>query len=137
MDRSFTSETRTEFVEVSGSRNVDTTSVVVSTGVSGIADDVIRTNKRLVRNVNFTLLAVIVGWSICITPNQLFFAIYNLGVPLTIYGRLHNSTIVMMLLNCCINPMIYMLKYEIFRRGVFDILKYFIRMIKSSLSCNR
>ncbi len=63
-----------------------------------------------------TLLTVSVSFVVCWSPNQILYLMYNCGVPINLEGILFHFSVVLAFLNCCINPIIYCLKYEEFQR---------------------
>ncbi len=66
------------------------------------------------RNSAKLLLTVVAGFVVCSAWNQIFFLALNLGAPLPI-GTFYRFTVVMLFLNCCINPFIYIAKYKEFQ----------------------
>ena len=76
-------------------------------------------------NTTITMIAIAVVYIICVTPYQIY-------VLATVIGQAHDTNvgsslnitlIVWSLLNCCINPFIYGIKYEAFKSGVRRMLK--------------
>ncbi|XP_071798676.1 histamine H2 receptor-like [Asterias amurensis] len=73
---------------------------------------------RARRNTLKTLFIVFVTYTICWTPNQLAFFMYNFGLYLDLQGDFYFISVVLIQLNSCINPIIYSFKYKKFQRGV-------------------
>ncbi|XP_071809017.1 galanin receptor 2a-like [Asterias amurensis] len=67
------------------------------------------------RNVAKTLCIVFATYVICWTPTELEYLVYNLGGPLDFNGSLHRVTVILVLCNMCVNPIIYALKYREFQ----------------------
>ena len=63
-----------------------------------------------------TLLAVNVSFVVCWSPNQILYLMYNCGASVNLESTLFHFCIIMALLNCCVNPIIYSLRYEEFQR---------------------
>ena len=62
------------------------------------------------------LLTVSVPFVVCWSPNQILYIMYNFGVPVDFESTLFHFSIVLAFLNCCINPIIYCLRYEEFQQ---------------------
>ena len=76
-------------------------------------------NAKARRNVLKTLINVSVCYVICWIWNQLYYA----GVGLGVVERSQNSVYVsfstfMIYVNCCINPIIYVIHYDQFKKGL-------------------
>lgn len=78
-----------------------------------------RNNKqRAQRNLTKTLVLVVVGFVVCWSPNQCYYLLHNLGLPLTMGGPIYELTTALVCANCCINCFIYIANYEEFRAGI-------------------
>ncbi|ELT87477.1 hypothetical protein CAPTEDRAFT_113077 [Capitella teleta] len=71
---------------------------------------------RARRNVIKTLILVGVSFVLCWIWNQILFVLFNLGFPVNFNGNFYHFTVVAVFCNCCINPFIYIIKYEQFQR---------------------
>lgn len=70
-------------------------------------------------NVFKTLFLVALSFIVCWTCNQVYYLMYNFGYPYIDYSStFYNFTVIMVLVNCCVNPVIYSVKYKAFQRGV-------------------
>ncbi|XP_033632647.1 histamine H2 receptor-like [Asterias rubens] len=85
-----------------------------------------RTRKRLVqqasRNVIITTFLVSLTYLICWGPNELMYFYVNMGGDVNMGGVLFRSSVVMALVNMCVNPFIYAMCYKDFRRGFWVCL---------------
>ena len=94
-------------------------------GAGGTGKEVKR-NESMARargNVLKTLALVACSFIICWTCNQVYYLMYHIGYPnLDFTSNFYNATVVMVFTNCCVNPIIYSVKYEPFQRGVASIL---------------
>ena len=73
-------------------------------------------------NIIKTLLMVAFSFIFCWTWNQIFYLMFNLGYPSDFTSNFYHFTVVMVFCNCCINPFIYMAKYEQFQQGAKRLL---------------
>lgn len=71
--------------------------------------------QRARRNTFKTLAIVAASFVLCLSWNQIYFLMMNLGFPYDYDSPFYHFTVVAMFLNCCINPLIYALKYEQFQ----------------------
>ncbi|XP_006812908.1 galanin receptor 2b-like [Saccoglossus kowalevskii] len=77
--------------------------------------------QRSRRNVIKTLVIVVIAYTICWTPNAFAFYQYNLGGYLDFNSPFTHYTTISAFLNMCINPVIYALKYDNFKKGLRKI----------------
>jgi hypothetical protein len=49
--------------------------------------------------------------------NQIYFLMHNLGFVVDFTSSFYNFTVIMVFVNCCVNPIIYTVKYEQVRTG--------------------
>jgi len=64
-------------------------------------------------------LMVCSGYIICWTPNETTFFFANcVGVAVDFSGWFYHFTMVLVLVNNCINPIIYAAKYREFQQGI-------------------
>ena len=76
---------------------------------------------RVRRNVVKTLMTVSVCFVICWTPNQAYYMAHNFGLRVEFESTVYNLSVVMVLVNCCCNPLVYSLTYSRFQEAVVDI----------------
>lgn len=72
---------------------------------------------RVRRNVIRTLLMISACFIIFWTPNQLLYAMYNMGVSDLFTNKFFHISVCMVYLNSCCNPLIYALSYESFKKA--------------------
>ena len=76
-------------------------------------------NKALAtRNVLKTLAIVTAVFVVCWLPNKCYTFLYLVGITPNI-GRAYYLTFALVILNCCVNPFIYIARFKAFREGVF------------------
>ena len=87
-------------------------------GESSKAND-IRDDRmsRARKNVIKTLALVNLCFVFCWSWNQIYYTMYNCGYPADFNSTFYHFTVVMVNLNCCLNPLAYALKYEQFQKG--------------------
>ena len=73
-------------------------------------------------NVFKTMALVSLMFVHCWTMNQMYWFLFNLGVNVTTNSDFYNSTLAMIFINCCTNPIIYIIKYESFQKGILHVL---------------
>ncbi|XP_038050917.1 neuromedin-U receptor 2-like [Patiria miniata] len=78
---------------------------------------------RARRNTLKTLFIVFATYTICWSPNQIAFFMFNFGFPLNLNGAFYLISVALVQLNCCINPIIYSFKYKQFQTGVRVLMK--------------
>ena len=68
------------------------------------------------RRSTIKTLAIVSGTFIgCWTANQVLFLLYNLGAGVDLSSPFYHFTVMLVFLNCCLNPLIYTLKYQPFQ----------------------
>lgn len=73
-------------------------------------------------NVIKTLATVSLFFVFCWAWNQTYYLMYYLGYQYVDFtSAFYNFTVIMVFLNCCVNPVIYSIRYNQFRRGVTSI----------------
>lgn len=77
-----------------------------------------RSKSRARRNVMVTMLTVCLFYAVCVTPNQVYFFLINLGVRPNLPRIVHVTTVLLYACNMCINPIIYACKYKKFQLGI-------------------
>ncbi|XP_077867811.1 galanin receptor 2b-like [Saccoglossus kowalevskii] len=76
---------------------------------------------RARRNIYKMLCLVFSAFILCWTPNQVYFLIYNLYDGMMLNMTFMNFTIILVYCNCCINPILYAMKYKQFRGGLKQV----------------
>ena len=79
-------------------------------------------NEKAKRNVIKTLAIVTACYFICWMPNKIFIVMRLMGAIST-FGAFFRATLILAFINCCINPIIYIGKYEAFRTGLSMLLR--------------
>ena len=74
-------------------------------------------NESAKRNVTNTLTTVTAWYFLCWIPNKLYILMYMMG-KITVFGNIYQATVVLVFINCCINPIIYITKFDAFKKGV-------------------
>ena len=78
----------------------------------GVKNDVFELART---NTIKMLLLVVLGFVICWSSNSIYFMMYNLGYSVNWNSVFYKFTVVMVFLNCTINPFIYLAKYQDFQ----------------------
>ncbi|XP_022093722.1 beta-3 adrenergic receptor-like [Acanthaster planci] len=73
---------------------------------------------RARRNTFKTLLLVSVAFTVCWTPNEVIFFLFNLGVDVDFTSVVYIVSVAMVASNGCVNPFIYAIKYKQFRKAL-------------------
>ena len=79
-------------------------------------------NEKAKRNVVKTLGIVTACYFICCMPNKILVIMRVMGV-ISYFGSFYKATVILAFINCCINPIIYIGKYDAFRTGLSMWLK--------------
>ena len=74
-------------------------------------------NEKAKRNIVKTLAIVTLCYFICWVPNKILVLLYSTGTIAT-FPRIFGFTVILAFINCCINPIIYIGKYDAFRTGL-------------------
>lgn len=80
-----------------------------------------RFNAR--KNIIKTLLWVSICFVFCWTWNQVYFLLMNLGYELYTDTAFYKFTVIIAFLNCCVNPIVYLVKDASFRKAARSFLK--------------
>ena len=70
------------------------------------------------KNTIKTFLLVGLCFIICWIQNQVYYLMYNLGYDIRLAGPYFNYTILMIFLNCTVNPFIYLVKYDDYQKAL-------------------
>ena len=86
----------------------------------------LNSNKfQLVRTNTFkTMFIVTLTFVICLSNNRIYYLMYMLGYDVDWYGLFAHFALVMVFINCTINPFIYLLKYQDFQKALKKSLGY-------------
>ncbi|XP_022107278.1 galanin receptor type 1-like [Acanthaster planci] len=74
----------------------------------------LRTSKELQK----TLLVVIIAYVVCWTPTNVVYFAFNLGAPVNFAAPYFHFCAILSISNSCINPIIYTMKNRSFRKGI-------------------
>ena len=81
-------------------------------------------NDKAKENVVKTLSIVTVCYFICWVPNSVYVIMHILGAGHTsLFGAIYKATVILAFINCCINPIIYIGKYDAFTTGLSMLVK--------------
>ena len=80
-------------------------------------DSFMSINQKAKRNVIKILAIVTICYFICWLPNKIYISMFMLG-KISSFGHLYQATVIMVFINCCINPIIYIAKYDDFKKGL-------------------
>jgi phosphotransferase system glucose/maltose/N-acetylglucosamine-specific IIC component len=73
--------------------------------------------KDVIKTLAFVSACFVLCWS----WNQIYFTMYNFGYAVDFNGKFYHFTVVMVFLNCCLNPLIFAVRYHKFRNRVRKI----------------
>ena len=79
-------------------------------------------NEKAKKNVAKTLAIVTACYFICWMPNKIYLILYLTGITSSL-GVLFGFTVILVFINCCINPIIYIGKYDAFRTGLYLLFR--------------
>ena len=74
-------------------------------------------NEKAKLNIVKTLAIITGCYFICWVPNKILVLLYSTGTIAT-FPRIFGFTVILAFINCCINPIIYIGKYDAFRTGL-------------------
>ena len=80
-------------------------------------------NDKAKRNVIKTLAIVTACYFICWIPSKIYVIMYMLG-KISVFGYVYQATVVLTFINCCINPFIYVAKYDAFKKGLAMLFRH-------------
>ena len=76
------------------------------------------------RNLTKIVVLATIGYFICWSPSQWYYFLFVIGVPLTdVDPAVYNFTITMVSVHFCINPFIYIFKYDEFRNAAIKLFR--------------
>ena len=73
------------------------------------------------RNTIKTFLLISICFVICWSNNEVYYFMYNLGYKANWNGTYFKFTLLMVFLNCTVNPFIYLVKYEDYQRALKNL----------------
>ena len=74
------------------------------------------------RNMNTSFAIVTACFFACWMPNRIYIFIYHIGV-VSHFRETYESSVILVFLNCCINPFIYAAKYKPFKKGFSRLIR--------------
>lgn len=78
--------------------------------------------SRAQRNLMKTVALVTMSFIVCWSCNQFFFLLSNSGYEMDFTSGFYHFSVIMVFLNCCINPFIYIFKYKEFQDGLQKVI---------------
>ncbi|XP_038071284.1 cholecystokinin receptor-like [Patiria miniata] len=87
------------------------------------------------KSVLRTLLIVSASYIVCWGPNEIIYLLFNLGVPVEFGGLYHNLSVIFVLCNMCLNPIVYAFHYEELKRALRTTLPTCEMNGKLRMSC--
>jgi hypothetical protein len=75
------------------------------------------------RNVLKTLITVFGCFVLCYSCNEIVFLLYYLGVEIDFSGALYHFSVIAVFANCCMNPVVYVIRYNEFKNGFKRLLQ--------------
>ena len=82
------------------------------------------------RNTIKTLILVSLCFIVCWIWNQIYYLLFNLGYNLDFGNNFYHFTVIMVFVNMCVNPIIYLLEYEPFKRAARILLHRCLKVNK-------
>ena len=77
--------------------------------------------NRIRRNILKTLAIVSLCFIICLSPNQIYFFLINIGVDLQFDTPFFDFSVFLMVCNCVCNPFVYSAGYVDYRRQLWKV----------------
>ena len=91
--------------------------------------------SRAQRNVVKTLVIVSLCYVLCWTGNQMCYLLFNLGMPFDFASPFYHVSVIAVFSNCCINPFVYIFKYEEFQLGMRKLIcRTDVQVIETSVN---
>jgi hypothetical protein len=86
--------------------------------------------ERARRNIIKTMLYISVAHTLCWSLNQVIYvAVMVSNIYVDYNGPLYNMSVIIIYINCCINPIVFLTCYKAFKQ---DLIKRFCPSIKIS-----
>nr|AKQ63061.1 orphan G-protein coupled receptor 56 [Platynereis dumerilii] len=79
------------------------------------------TIQRGMRNTVKTLVLVAICFVACWSWNQIYYLMMNLGFREDYSSNFYHFTVIAVFINSCVNPMIYALKYDPFKKAAYQL----------------
>lgn len=73
------------------------------------------------RNTMITLLIVVVCFVVCWSQNQVLYFLEIIGFNVNLYGPYSQYTVIMIFLNCTVNPFVYLIKYKEYQKALKEL----------------
>ncbi|CAH1790365.1 unnamed protein product, partial [Owenia fusiformis] len=73
------------------------------------------------RNIIKTLILVALLNIMCTSPKQVFDFLFLSGVPLSLEGNFYNFAVAAVFSNCAVNPVLYSIQFQDFKKGVVNL----------------
>ena len=77
--------------------------------------------EKAKENILKMLTYVTASYFICWIPNKMYVMMYMLGFT-SDFGILYQSTVILVFINCCTNPIIYIATYNAFKKALTSLL---------------
>ena len=71
-----------------------------------------------------TFFLVSISFFVCWVNNQIYFLLSNLGYEINWNGTYYQFTVLMVFLNCVVNPFIYLIKYKDYQEALMKLLRW-------------
>ena len=82
-------------------------------------------------NVLKTSIWIAAAFIVCWTMNQVYYFLFNLGLSVVMFSHpFYHISVIMVLLQCCFNPIIYCAKLDCFHKGVRHLIVDRLILIK-------
>ena len=101
------------------------------TNKRGISEDTTENSAKDIRKKNYetakrntikTLVLVAVCFVICWTSNQVWFLLFSLGYEVKFDSEAYQFTVLLVCVNCIINPFIYLIQYKEYQKALHALL---------------
>ena len=79
-------------------------------------------NMKATKNVTKSFAIVTACFFVCWIPSKVYVFLYRLRV-VSYFGDVYQYTVILVFLNCCINPFIYAAKYDAFKKGLAKLFR--------------
>ena len=74
------------------------------------------------KNTINTFLLVALCFFLCWSQNQVYYFMYNLGYKADWDSTYYKNTVIMVFLNCTVNPFIYLIKYQDYQKALKNFI---------------
>ena len=117
---------RNTYVLPSTSAAVKTPHLLPSPGLyapQNLLDNTRKKRNEITRmNVIKTFAVVTACFFLCWTPHKIFMITYEFGI-VSSFGNVYQVTVLLVFVNCCINPFIYIAKLDAFKKAVLMLIR--------------